>query len=387
MKILDLTSRLQPRGNLLREAAVGRDLQHIEDYLIVDGAAGGLDSLVSLRGMVADASDSSIKWDGTMAIYWGHDSSGDFYLIPNAQWAKSLVLDKDNLANEIKNTGRKRPDQTDDDYKEGRNALASKYAALWDTFENASVGTTDFFKGDIMFTGKQQPEANGNYVFTPNKVTYTVNPKGLYGKMSTAEVFVTVHGKAGELGTSKLTPADSKEVTMLNSTPQLIALDVQKPTGGIAINTSEIDGAINLVKQNAAAINAISNFTAPKFTTFKQILYNYAVKLGKSHDSLDFDDWLSTSKVSDSQKLVIAQIQKKPEWKLFWKTFLALKKVKCKVFDQLTKQHGSEVTKTLGIIANINGKPGGEGYVTSGGKIVNPNFRSAPDNPRFTGEI
>jgi hypothetical protein len=33
------------------------------------------------------------------------------------------------------------------------------------------------------------------------------------------------------------------------------------------------------------------------------------------------------------------------------------------------------------------GKPGGEGYVTPAGKIVNPNFRSAPDNPRFTGEI
>lgn len=372
---------------ILREAAVGRDLQHIEDYLIVDGAVGGLESLVSLRGMVANAGSSSIKWDGTMAIYWGHDQSGKFYLIPNAQWAKSLVLDKDDLTSEIRNTGRKRLDQTDDDHEKVRNALASKYASLWDIFEKASVRTTDFFKGDIMFAGKQQLNSDGNYEFTPNKVTYVVQPKGLYGKMPTAKVFITVHGKASELGSSHLTPANPKDVASLNDTPELIALDVQKPIGGLRINTSEIDGAINLVKRNAAAINAISNFTAPKFTTFKQILYSYAVKLGKSHDSLDFDDWLLTAKVSGPQKVIIAQIQKKSEWKLFWKTFLALKRVKYKVFDQLTKQHGSEVAKTLGITANINGKPGGEGYVTSGGKIVNPNFRSASDNPRFTGEI
>jgi hypothetical protein len=116
-------------------------------------------------------------------------------------------------------------------------------------------------------------------------------------------------------------------------------------------------------------------------------MYNYAVKLGKSHDSLDFNDWLLTAKVSEPQKAVIADIQKKPEWKLFWSTFLALKRAKYKVFDQLTNQHGSEMAKTLGITASTNGKPGGEGYVTPAGKIVNPDFRSAPDNPRFTGEI
>lgn len=372
---------------ILSEATVGRDLQHIEDYLIVDGAEGGMSSLLDLKTLADNAGESSVKWDGTMAIYWGYSNDGKFYLIPNAQWAKKLVLPKEDLASEIQNTGRKRPDQTDDDHAQVRKSLSDKYMALWDVFEKASAGTRGFFKGDIMFTGKQQPDSAGNYVFTPNKVTYTVSPKGLYGKMPTALVFVTVHGKADELGSPRLTPADPKEVAMLNSTPQLIALDIQKPTGGIDIDTADIDRAIGMVKQNAAAIDTISNFTAPKFTTFKQILYNYAVKLGKSHDSLDFNDWLITAKVSEPQKAVIAEIQKKPEWKLFWSTFLALKRAKYKVFDQLTKQHGSELAKSLGITASTNGRPGGEGYVTPAGKIVNPHFRSAPDNPRFTGEI
>jgi hypothetical protein len=380
-------NELLKEGRQLKEASVGRDLQHIEDNLIVDGAAGGIESLQQLRRMAANAGESSVKWDGTMAIYWGHDNKGNFYLVPNAQWAKKLVLDKQGLAQEIQSTGRKRPDQSDEDHAANRKALAGKYLKLWDVFEAASRGTKGFFKGDIMFTGKQQPDANGNYVFTPNKVTYTVSPKGLYGKMPTAEVFVTVHGKAEELGSSSLSPADSSEVAKLNNTPGLIALDIQRPVGAVQIDVKGIDAVLQLIKKNAAAIDAVSNFSAPKFTTLKQILYNYAVKLGKSHDNLDFDKWLDGAKVSDNQKTIIRELQGKPEWKTFWTAFLAMKKVKHQVFDQLTKQHGDAMAKQLGITASTNGKPGGEGYVTPAGKIVNPHFRSAPDNPRFTGEI
>lgn len=374
-------------GKKLNEAAVGRDLQHIEDNLIVDGAEGGIASLQELARMASNAGESSVKWDGTMAIYWGHDGKGNFYLVPNAQWAKKLVLDKARLAQEIQGTGRKRPNQSDEDFAANRKALAGKYLKLWDVFEDASRGTKGFFKGDIMFADKQQPDANGNYVFTPNKVTYTVSPKGLYGKMPTAEVFVTVHGKAEELGRSSLSPADPKEVAQLNSTQRLIALDIQRPVGSIQIDAKGISAVIQMIKKNAQAIDAVANFTAPKFTTMKQVLYNYAVKLGKSHDNLDFDKWLDSSKTSENQKAIIRDIQNKPEWKTFWSAFVAIKKVKHQVFDQLTKQHGDAMLKTLGISASTNGKPGGEGYVTPAGKIVNPHFRSAPDNPRFTGEI
>ena len=384
MKIRELLAESRKR---LSEATVGRDLQHIEDNLIVDGAQGGIDSLQDLKSLAAKADSASVKWDGTMAIYWGHDKNGVFYLVPNAQWAKRLVADKAGLTKEIQSTGRKRPEQSDEEFAANRQALADKYMKLWDVFERASKGTQGFFKGDIMFAEPQQPDASGNYVFTPNKVTYTVAPKGLYGKMPTAQVFVTVHGKADELGSSGLSPANPKEVAQLNTTPGLIALDIQRPIGGVAINTKPIDAAVQMVTKNAAAINAISGYVAPKFSTLKQILYNYAVKLGKSGDTLKFDDWLDTSKTSEPQKAAVRQLAQRPEWKTFWDTFMTIKKVKYDVFNQLTKQHGDAMAKNLGISASTNGQPGGEGYVTSAGKIVNPAFRSAPDNPRFTGEI
>jgi hypothetical protein len=57
------------------------------------------------------------------------------------------------------------------------------------------------------------------------------------------------------------------------------------------------------------------------------------------------------------------------------------------VFAQMTQQHGNTMWNELGITATTNGQAGGEGYVTPYGKIVNPAFRSAPPNPRFTGDI
>lgn len=322
-----------------------------------------------------------------MAIYWGNDESGNFYLIPKSQWSKKLVLDKEQLAREIQSTGRKSPNQSDQDFAASRQKLAGEYLRLWDVFEEASKGTQGFFTGDMMFAQKQQPGKDGNYVFTPNKVTYTVAPKGLYGKMPTAEAFITVHGKATELGSSALAPATPREIAQLNSTPGLIAIGAQRPAGPIALDTKPIDTVAAELKANARAVDAISNYTAPKFTTLKQVLYNYAVKLGKSNDQLDFGDWLQTSKVSAAQQAAIQQLAQTPEWKTFWDMFMKLKQVKYYVFDQLTKQHGDVMWKELGITATTNGKPGGEGYVTPAGKIVNPAFRSAPDNPRFTGEI
>jgi hypothetical protein len=372
----------------LIEAKVGRDLQHTEDYLIVDGAEGGIDALQDLKAMAGHAGDSSIKWDGFSAIYWGNDSAGNFYLIPKAQWEKKLVLDKAGLTKEIQSTGRQKPNQSEQEFLAVRQGMADKYLKLWDIFEAASQGTQGFFTGDVMFADRQTPGKDGNYVFTPNKVTYTVAPKGLYGKMPTADVFITVHGKAKELGSSALMPANPDEVKKLNSTPNLIALDKQTPMSGIqGIDVKSIDAVIGHITSNAGQIDSVANFTAPKFTSLKQIMYTYAVQLSKHNDALDFDTWLESSKVSEPQRVILRQLAVKPEWKTFWNSFLEIKKLKNSVFSQLTKQHGDAMWNQLGITASTNGQPGGEGYVTPAGKIVNPAFRSAPPNPRFTGEI
>lgn len=385
MKITEIISM---HNGMLREAKVGRELQHLEDYLIVSGAEETLSVLQDLSDIISDTSDASVKWDGIAAIYWGHDAQGNFYLIPQNQWAKAQTLDQAGLRKEIESTGRPRADQRPEDFAKSRSSLAQKYLRLWDIFEVASKGTQGFFKGDLMFSEPQTPESDGNYVFTPNKVTYTVTSKGLYGKMPRAQAFVTVHGKAREPGSQGLSPVKAGEVDRLNSTPKLIALDAQRPQGKLPLKSTALTKLIGDVRKNSGAIDKISNFTAPGFTTIKSVLYNYAVKLGKSHDTLSFDDWLENpkTKVSDKHRSILQDLSQTPEWKTFWKIFSEIKLAKHSIHDALHKHQEAQSADSLGIRATTQGKPGGEGFVTSAGKIVNPYFRSAPDNPRFTGE-
>lgn len=362
--------------------AVGRDLQHLEDNLIVKGSQGALETLNDLKMIADQASTTSKKWDGQAAIYWGHDNAGNFYLIPKTQWEKGQVLSKQDLAKEIQNTGRQKAGQSSSAFRAERNNLAKGYMKLWDVFEKASQGTKGFFKGDIMFDKLQTPDRDGRYRFTPNKVTYVVEPKGLYGKMPTAQAFITVHGKVAP-NTNKLVPAEPKEVEMLNRTPGLIALDIQRPSGSIAVDTTELDKAINAVKNDSKSIDAIANYTAPKFTTLKKILYDYSIASGKSPQRLPFNTWLQNSNVSANHKMIINQLQKTPEWATFWKTFDILRTQKRKVYQELNKIHSSELMKKLGISSYVGNKQGGEGYVSSMGKLINPAFRQAEPNPRF----
>ena len=86
MKISDIIRRT------ITEAQVGRELQHLEDYLIVSGADETMSVLQELSDIIEDTSDASVKWDGIAAIYWGHDAQGEFYLMPQNQWAKAQSL-------------------------------------------------------------------------------------------------------------------------------------------------------------------------------------------------------------------------------------------------------------------------------------------------------
>lgn len=383
MKIVELLteSRLS-----LYEATVGRDLQHLEDYLIVDGSSGGISSLVTLNNLIQKPDESSVKWDGKSAIYWGNDSNGNFYLVPKAQWQKGQILNKQDLYKEILNTGRKKANQSDIEFRQSRKNLAGEYIRLWDVFEKASEGTQGFFTGDLMFSQPQKPDNNGNYSFTPNKVTYVVEPNGLYGKMPTAQAFVTVHGKSKMPGDKVLLPYSKNDLAQLNKTPELIAIGKQQPKS-IKHDNTQITKLNQVIKNKASDIDSIVNYKAPGFTTIKKVLYDYAVKFAKSGDKLKFSDWLQSSNLSANHTKILQNLMKTKEWKTFWDVFMDLKKVKHDVLNSLHTEHSKQLQQNLGLSSFIDGRPSGEGYVTKKGKITSPEFRSAPDNPRFTGEI
>ena len=58
-----------------------------------------------------------------------------------------------------------------------------------------------------------------------------------------------------------------------------------------------------------------------------------------------------------------------------------MRTIKYQIWQQLLAT--DRLGKSLGITASVGGKPGGEGFVTPTGKIINPAFRAAEPNPRF----
>jgi len=74
--------------NVLTEAAVGREYNHLEDLVFVDGSAGALKAADILDGMGTDSGDVAIKWDGNPTMYWGREPNGEFVLVGKNGWGR-----------------------------------------------------------------------------------------------------------------------------------------------------------------------------------------------------------------------------------------------------------------------------------------------------------
>lgn len=384
--------------NKINETKVGREFQHLEDLLIVDGTSGGLHAVDTLEDLLGDPTTARFKWDGGVGVFWGRNSDGDFIFVPGNQWNKKQFLNREGLAQEIQSTGRPKPGQDPNEFASIRKGMADKYTRIWDLLERATPEAfRGYINGELMFT-EPVPLTGNEYVFTPNKVTYHVKKDGLGGKMATAQVFAIIHGVLNEFGApaSNMQMLSENQAEQFNQTPEVIVINAQSAKLDQIPNTKQhnakLAAARNYIATNSAAIDTIADYRAPRFSTLKQILYTYAVARAKSSAPLPFDAWLDSSRVSDNQKAILAELSKLPEWQVFWKAFELLHQAKLSVYQDLESAAGSEMYNRLGIRATIGGKPGGEGFVRSlrrdgMTKLVNPEFRSAPANPRFAPEV
>lgn len=380
---------------IIKEAAtVGREYQHLEDLMIVNGSAGAIKALHELRNIETDPSSLNIKWDGSAAVYWGREPNGTFIFAPKAQWEKGLKLSKKGLFNEIVNTGKMKAGEDTKTFVAKRTGLAAQWTKVHDELERA---TPKNFRGylwaDTMFLRTPPKNKQGSYEFKPNKVDYFIAPHSYLGERiaNGAEMMFAVHGKFDSYGlpASEMTHASDAEIAKFNEmNSRVIVLPIQRPSTPIE-RSSNIIKIIMFVKKNSAAIDEIANFTAMKFSGWKKIMYDYAVKRAQSHGTLKFNDWLDKSNLSDNQKgLIRAEIMPRPAFKIFWQVFDAIQKAKEFTLDKLHKSHGEEQHNKLGLSMATNNEPGGEGFAkvtdTIGAiKLINPKFRSAEKAEQF----
>lgn len=391
---MKLTEFLAEGITLKESASVGREYQHLEDLMIVNGSHGAIKALHELRNIETDPSSLNIKWDGSAAVYWGREPNGTFIFAPKAQWEKGLKLSKKGLHNEIVNTGKMKAGEDPKDFAAKRASLASQWTKVYDELERA---TPKNFRGylwaDTMFLKAPPKNKQGNYEFKPNRVDYFIAPHSYLGERvaNGAEMMFAVHGKFDSYGlpASAMNHASDAEIAKFNEmNSRVITLPIQRPSTPID-RSENIIKIIMFVKKNSAAIDEIANFAAMKFSGWKKIMYDYAVKRANSHGKLKFNDWLDTAKLSDNQKsLIRTEIMPRPSFKIFWQVFDAIQKAKEFTLDKLHKSHGEEQHNKLGLSMAVNGVPGGEGFAkvtdTIGAvKLINPHFRSADKPERF----
>lgn len=355
---------------IIKEAA---RIQHAEDMIFFDGSKGALRVVDALANMAKDDGHKSatIKWDGSPAVIFGRDPEGNFVFTDKSGFVAKGYDGKTKSADDVEKMFLARPGAQKN--PEGFKALAANMKNAYNVFEKAvPLSHKGYFKGDMLYFNTPTAQ-NGNYIFKPQLVTYTVDTNSDIGKrIGRSKVGVVIHREVDEDGSE--TPLQDYDMF---EGKDLLVFPPVTPQEAPNIDTSRIEKLKGLVNQNASAIDSLldrNKLAEMKVSDFSQILYTYMnskVDTGLSNLGKDFIAWLTSSgKVSKPKVAKITEYVKEniKAFSVMWQTVSSIMSVKDDIINQLEQQQTD-------IKASIGDTPGGEGYVLAhpGGdiKLVN----------------
>lgn len=329
--------------------SVGREFQHLEDLVFIEGSAGANFALDVLEKLSESAEGVSIKWDGNPTIYWGRNPAGDFVLVNKNAWGKTECTSADMLEEFILTSGKGEP---------WRPAFAESLVQIWPLLEAATPEwIRGYVYGDLLFyPTKPATIANESVSFTPNKVTYNVKTNSSLGaKLSEAKVCIAIHKVYNNFGDTEGMIFqegrfyESKDVAIIAQTGVSI-----KPI----IEQKKIDNLRGMVTDE------IDSFLAPQhgLSDLRNILYTYVNQISKAKKldqlSESFFTWLENSKVSKpKQAKILALAESNPNaLPTIFKLVKEIMAVKNSVIEQFDTYNAEISSYTLN-------EAGGEGYI------------------------
>ena len=346
----------------LNEAA---RIDHAEDLVFLQGSQGAMRVVQALRNLEGEShKDVTVKWDGSPAIIFGRNENGEFILTDKsgftAKGYDGKATSADNLQAMLMNRpGAKNPDA-------GKAADYKRFAAnmkdIFDEYEKAvPKDYRGFFKGDLLYFNKPDIE-NGNYVFKPNIVKYSVSTQSDIGKkIGASKTGVVIHRQVDAEGNEG--PLESTDIFQGKEVLVVPPISVERPAD---IPNEEINQLEAIIKRNSAGLDELLNpqeLKAKQMTDFPKILYAYVnSKVDSSLDNLgaDFAQWLEQRKqVSDRKKGKILEYVKQhaQAFATMWQTVSAIMKVKDDIIAQFD-MHDQTVKQSI-----PGHGEGGEGYV------------------------
>ena len=342
-------------------------IQHAEDIIFWEGSAGANRVIDSIVGLTKGNTQSlTIKWDGSPAVIFGRDDSGNFVFTDKSGFVAKGYDGKSQSGDDVEKMllSRGKGQEKSDSYKQ----FAGNMKQAFPVFEKAvPLEHRGYFKGDLLYFNTPQ-ETNGAYTFKPNIVAYTVEKNSDIGKrISMSKAGVVIHRMVEPDGTEK--PLTDYDIFEGNSLLVLPPVTAQEPP---QVDMSGIDKIRATITKNSSAIDSLldkQKLGQMKLTNFSDILYTYLnskVDSGLTNIGKDFVQWLQNSNTSGPKKEKITNYVKEniKAFSSLWTVVNGIMQVKDNIIDQLENQ-------ATDVKASIGGKPGGEGYVLAhpGGDI------------------
>ena len=351
---------IKPYKEYLAEAiGDGPRIPHPEDA-ILSGSDAARQAALALEEIVNNPESGTIKWDGGIALYFGKNPNGAFFITDKYMPAKGVYP-----------TSPEGWVEYDRARGANRNDLYEKIEMIWPGLEENVGNTTGVFKGDLMaFDRSGLKTVNGNYVFSPTTVTYTVADNSELGNLLNGKVaLIVVHEYAGQ-------PWDGESGMTNRSNVAVIDPNVNNQ---FSLNNKQ--ALLGLVRTAISAIStngkASDDFLTGLDNVARGLVGKYLNQLRTKQTNDSLEDWLSknanrkqyTNLVGDGTSGYLAKNRSGLE--SLYEIWNAVFKAKVAIVNAFESQ-------VQGFKQETGAGPGGEGIVfpTSRGlmKLINPNF-------------
>jgi hypothetical protein len=355
----NLRDRIVNQGmSVIVEAA---RIEHPEDMIFDYGSKGALTALTKLQQLPDQAKDITIKWDGKPAIIFGRDPQGKFVLTDKSGFTAKGYQGMARSPQELEQIMQQRSGE--------RTELVNVYKFLWPKLEAQTPSNMKgYVQGDLLYVGKPK-EVSGNYTFTPNTVTYSIDKDSDIGQdigQSSAGVAIHTYKKDQE------DPGvPFSDIDQLGKGDVLFVSPKMTTTVELDLPIKEIRQIEQTVRKNSQKIDAIFNpqtlreYQLANLPALMKQYANFKVREGNFENMAQgFVDFTKT-KVSEPKQQRIEQVVAENQQAVtaVFTIFRMIAAIKTRMVRELDRE-GS------GIRATIDGEPGHEGYVASGIKLV-----------------
>ena len=364
---------LIPQRWFITEAKVR--IEHPEDLIFTERSRGAIRALNAMIHAAEDPHTVSIKWDGSPALIFGRDYETGLVLTDKSGFNSKKTGGMPRSIEGVKQMlFMRKPDQP------GRADYAVSIANLYPLLNKAvPVSFKGYLQGDVLWTSRP-PIVNGNYVFTPNKITYSIPVNSSLGHMiSASSAGIVVHSQFdGQDDTDSSAIHNVNKLGLIN-VPELLIMGPNVTDLESTALPSNVNALINaMIRESAIAIDEFLDPAAlntMQLTDFGSKMKQYVAYrashgiAGLSNAAQGFIAWISSS----DSKLTDRKRANMLDWiKTHHRGYIAT----WQIAEQLSKlkdliRNGVDTQVGTNIGAELRGQQGHEGYVadTPSGKI------------------